>query len=486
MLEKFKDSGKSSTQDLLKSILDSALYGLMAYKSIRNEKNEITDFECLFVNDIAEEIVGKSTEQAEGHKLSEILPETYNSDLFNKYCQVVETGNFLTFEQNNAYKKTNKWYRLAAVKLADGFTVTFQDITDLKDSILEARDREKKYQNLFEESIDPIFTVDENFSFLDANPAFQNLFSCELKELVCLSLGDFFIRKDDYNLFRKKLLDQGKIEEFEINLKDSNDREMSCLINCVLIAEDKDGENSFLGVIRDMTKRKQADREILIAEKLAMTGKIARTIAHEIRNPLTNLTLALQQLQDEIPDDLEDTELYFSIIQRNADRIGNLISDLLNSSKAKELKLVEQSINELIKRAVDLVKDRLKLQHMKLEENYEKDLPEIPLDSDQFKIALINLFVNAIEAMEPNKGLLKVETSLENERIKLIIQDNGKGISQKNLENLFEPFFTEKKEGTGLGLTAVQNIIHSHKGHIEAESEMGKGTTFYIFIRVQS
>ena len=102
------------------------------------------------------------------------------------------------------------------------------------------------------------------------------------------------------------------------------------------------------------------------------------------------------------------------------------------------------------------------------------------LDKDQFKIALLNLFINAIEAMEPSKGVLLVATAKTNDHLLLSISDNGKGISEEDLRHLFEPFFTGKSEGTGLGLTTVQNIIHSHKGNIYVESELGKGTVFSL------
>ncbi|MFY0598883.1 MAG: PAS domain S-box protein [Cyclobacteriaceae bacterium] len=480
MLEEFKDKG-ASTEELLKSILDSAFNGIMTFKSIRNKKNEIIDFEWLFLNDVAERITGRKSEELLGAKLLEVMPANKDEGLFDQYVNVVETGNFATFEQSYSDEKIAKWFRISAVKLGDGFTVNFQDISDLKEALLEAETKEHKYRRLFNESIDPIFHVDQNFQILDTNPSFQRLFDYADDELVCMNFQQLFSDSNDYNLLRKILLDKGATDELEVELVHRVGEKKSCIVNCASIpSEDDSDEKSFIGVIRDMTKRKQAEREIIQAEKLSMTGKIARTIAHEVRNPLTNLTLALEQLKDEVSDDLEDADLYFSIISRNADRIGKLITDLLNSSKPKNLQLKKTSFNQLAEEALELVKDRLNLQSMELEKSLDENLPPLMLDGDQIKVALLNLFINAIEAMKPEIGKLNVKSFTKDELVFFEISDNGKGISRKDMNDLFEPFFTGKKEGTGLGLTTVQNIIHGHKGKIKAESEIGKGTTFII------
>ncbi|MFT7270292.1 MAG: two-component system, sporulation sensor kinase E, partial [Roseivirga sp.] len=234
------------------------------------------------------------------------------------------------------------------------------------------------------------------------------------------------------------------------------------------------------GVIKDVTRKKKADQEILWAEKLSMTGKIARSIAHEVRNPLTNLSLALEQLKDEVPEDIEDAELYFNIIKRNADRIGTLVTELLDSSKPKSLQLKGQSLNDVVLESMALVSDRIKLQNMTLVQNYHTSLPMIALDRDQIKIALLNIFINAIEAMKPDIGELRVTTYQEENEIVLEVSDNGKGIPKENLGKLFEPFFTAKKGGMGLGLTTFQNIIQSHLGKVRVTSELGFGTSFFI------
>ncbi|MEP5613868.1 MAG: PAS domain S-box protein, partial [Cyclobacteriaceae bacterium] len=397
MLEKFKDAADSSTEGLLRSILESSFYGIMTLKALRDDSDQIIDFELIFANDVAADIVGKKPDDLLDARLLELMPGIVDSGLFEEYKKVTETGEFITLEQFYEDEEVSRWYKISGSKLSDGLTVTFQDISDLKEAIADVKSEGKKYRRLFEESIDPIFLADASSQFLDTNKAFEELFVYGEGELICMTLSQLFKKKSDFKLFQKKLLDRGKVEEHEVVMTDKDGRKKTCLINCDSYYNEESQQKHTIGVIKDMSKRKKADRDILMAEKLSMTGKIARTIAHEVRNPLTNLTLALEQLKDEVSTESEDLDLYFDIIRRNADRIGKLITDLLNSSKPKELNPVSQSLNDVVKEALGLVRDRLKLKQMELVEKYAKDLPSIPIDGDQFKVALLNLFVNAIE-----------------------------------------------------------------------------------------
>ncbi|MBU2913239.1 MULTISPECIES: ATP-binding protein [Reichenbachiella] len=481
MLENFKNETNSSTEELLKSILDSAFDGIMSFDSIRNDRGDIIDFEWLFINDVAEELLDLESDDVMGERLISVLPLYQKYGIVDRLIDVVLSGKSTTFEQQVVDESSNRWYQMSIVKLGDGCTMTLQDITDEKEAIKAVKSRENKYQRLFEESIDAIFFVNHDFFFVDANEALIQAYGYSSIELSRMSLDMLFEDQADFLALKAELEQNGRREEYETVLLDRNQYKRYCTMNSVSIIDLDTDQQNYIGVIRDMTKRKQADLELLRAEKLSMTGKLARTIAHEVRNPLTNLSLALEQLKDEIPEEVaEDAELYFNIISRNTDRIGKLISDLLNSSKPKELQLVNQSLNRIVSDTLDLVRDRLNLQSMTLEESYEAAIPDFPLDADQLNVAILNLFINAIEAMKPEVGVLTVTTVLEKGKAILTITDNGKGIDQKSINHLFEPFFTGKKEGTGLGLTTVQNIVHSHQGVISINSELGVGTTFYV------
>jgi signal transduction histidine kinase len=231
-------------------------------------------------------------------------------------------------------------------------------------------------------------------------------------------------------------------------------------------------------------------------EKFAATGRIARTIAHEVRNPLTNINLAVEQLQSELDGQPagnmplsagpsadrrpENAELMLAMISRNSARINSLITDLLNSTKFTELVYKRVSVNQLLDETLEGAKDRIHLKNITVTKEYAGDLCDIAVDVERIKIAFLNIIVNAVEAMEPGSGILQLRTLSKDGKCVVSITDNGPGIEEESLSKVFEPYFTSKPKGTGLGLTNTQNIILNHNGHISFESKKGVGTTFTI------
>lgn len=217
--------------------------------------------------------------------------------------------------------------------------------------------------------------------------------------------------------------------------------------------------------------------ELRRLEKYAVTGRIARVIAHEVRNPLTNINLACEQLKSELED--ESNSMLFKMIARNSDRINQLVTDLLATTRIAELTFSDESLNEVIDESLELASDRINLKHIKVVKDYERDLPYVSLDKEKMKIAFLNIIVNALEAMSEN-GVLNIITRNENGYCSVKFSDNGVGLKKPEVNRLFEPYFTTKEKGNGLGLANCQNIILAHKGNIAAESEFGKGTSFTI------
>lgn len=231
--------------------------------------------------------------------------------------------------------------------------------------------------------------------------------------------------------------------------------------------------------IKELAHANVEIKELRNTEKFASTGRIARTIAHEIRNPLTNINLAIEQLKESNPA-TEENNMLLEMVKRNSLRINQLISDLLNATKFSELNFKKTSLNLIIDRALELANDRISLKHIKIEKHYANDICDILVDEEKIQIAFLNIIVNAIEAMEPEKGFLKITTENIHEKCRIIFEDNGIGMNEETLSKLFEPFFTNKEKGTGLGLANTQNIILNHKGKIEVESAEGKGSIFKV------
>ena len=232
--------------------------------------------------------------------------------------------------------------------------------------------------------------------------------------------------------------------------------------------------------INELDKANKELVQMRSIEKLAATGRIARTIAHEVRNPLTNINLSVDQLRSEMEEGKEGVFSLFNMITRNSNRINALITDLLNSTKFTELIYKRESMNKMLDETLELAGDRLQLKNIQVIKEYSDDVCDVSVDVERIKIAFLNIIVNALEAMESGKGILTIKTASVEGKCIVSISDNGPGIDKESLSKLFEPYFTSKPKGTGLGLTNAQNIILNHNGYIYAESELGKGTTFVI------
>ena len=214
-------------------------------------------------------------------------------------------------------------------------------------------------------------------------------------------------------------------------------------------------------------------------EKIQSAARLMRTLAHEVRNPLTNINLAAENLEAETEDDSLD--LYINIIRRNATRIDTLITEVLNSAKQKEVQTILQPIEPIVAKAISNVKDRADFQGITISQQLNSNNMLIPLSAPQFEIVLNNLLINAIEALgNIEDAKVSISGEVDGDRFVLKIKDNGSGIDKDKMEHLFEPYFTSKNNGIGLGLSATLSIIQAHKASIDVTSKLGVGTTFEI------
>jgi signal transduction histidine kinase len=236
-----------------------------------------------------------------------------------------------------------------------------------------------------------------------------------------------------------------------------------------------------------ITELAAANRELMelrSLERFTSTGRVARVIAHEIRNPLTNIDLSAGHLEN---DKLgpEDKKSFLEIIGRNSRRINELINELLSATKFTDLQYEAIRLDNLLDEALDEAVDRAQLNRVEIVRNYSRELIWVSVDRSRMKIAILNIIVNAMEAMTGDHGKLVLETRVaDNNHCVIIIRDNGKGMDGETLAKVFDPYFTSKSKGNGLGMTNTQNIILNHKGKIEVLSEEGRGTEFIITLNI--
>ena len=345
---------RSQLQGMLQKLFDTSPNGIMSFRTVRDAQHGIVDFAWLTSNQRANDIVGRS--DLIGKSLLSEIPDEEGAQLFQICLKLVEDDG--VYMSEHAYNRSgrNNWFRSHAVKMEDGFMVTFTDITE----------------------------------------------------------------------------------------------------------------------------QKRAQESNIETGRLELTGQITRTIAHEVRNPLTNIHLAIEQIHEEVGVDNADVLPFFQIIDRNLERIGTLINEMLESSRKRDLNLTPCKMDDIVNNALNAIRDRLDLKLMKSKIQIDPDLPKVMADCELINLAITNICTNAVEAMDPERGQLSFTANRDNDAVYLAITDNGKGIPADILERLFEPFYTGRSGGLGLGLTTTRSILKSHEVSMQVQSTVGEGTTFTL------
>jgi len=250
----------------------------------------------------------------------------------------------------------------------------------------------------------------------------------------------------------------------------------------------RDEEGKYLGssvIAYDITEQKRLEQQLIHSEKLSAVGQLAAGIAHEVGSPLTAISSLAQLLYEKSEDDWDKDKL--KIIREQIERISRIVRELVNFSKPISTSVGEVSVNKVIEEAAQIVKYDKRLKFFKFSMDLFPHLPLIKISFDQLLQVLINILLNAGDALEGReKGKISVTSRLVGEKIIVSIIDTGVGIEKENLDHIFEPFYTTKKpgKGTGLGLWVCYNIVRGFSGEIIVESEIDQGTAFHIVLPV--
>ena len=233
---------------------------------------------------------------------------------------------------------------------------------------------------------------------------------------------------------------------------------------------------------RDLTEVQNLKREVETTRRLASLGRLAAGVAHEIRNPLSSIKGFATYFRDRYRDNPEDQKTSEVMIQE-VDRLNRVISQLLEFARPPVIQKKRASLQSLIQRSLKMIERQTSAKGIQVLSELPSDIQDVDLDPDGINQVLLNLYLNAIEAMEQG-GTLTVSLSKKESSpwVKLTVTDTGAGISREDLEHVFDPYFTTKQTGTGLGLAIVHKIIEAHRGEVRAESEVGRGTTVSVLL----
>ena len=322
-----------------------------------------------------------------------------------------------------------------------------------------------------------LITLDTNGSVLYYNIAAQEI----LGKLIENSYGKRIdqVLPGIKNLLSECNRDLNIDKRWELNIE-TQGKKLILGISCFQIADNDGGVLGHGLIFQDITEIKAQEEKLKLIDRLAALGEMAAGLAHEIRNPLASISGAAEFLaQSGLV--MPEGQRLLTIIQKETQRLSDLTSSFLLYGRPEKKKLEDINLKEEFSAALILLSQRKKLQQAAVEMDVPDDLV-IKVDADMLRQVILNLLLNAFQALPKENGKIKIKAYKNDGKVYIEISDNGVGIPKDKIEKIFNPFFTTKPEGTGLGLSIVHRIITELDGHISVHSSPGKGTVFEIVL----
>jgi PAS domain S-box-containing protein len=462
-------------------------------------------------NMAAEEITGYKREEVQNQDCCEVL----KSDLCEEICplqEVLETGkpvyNYEIMITNKSGDKVPVNITASPLRSSSneiiGIVENIRDLTKHKGLWGRLREERNKAQQYLNIAGVIIVAINEKGIVSLINKKGCDVLGFKEDEIIGKNWFDLCVperfRKERKDTFQKVMAgEEEEAEDYEnIILTKTGDERIIAWHNTSVMDEN----DQIIGTLssgEDITIRKRTEEELMRSEKLASLGQLAASVVHEVNNPLAGIMVYVKLLQKKCASQKiqsESTEGQLLKMEKELDRTTKIIRNLLDFARQSEPSMSPIDINKVIDSALLLVKNQINLENIILEKNFGNDLPSVLADVDKIQQVLINIILNAIQAM-PDGGSLAISTSEapniligeeQKDTVRIDIKDTGIGIPKENLDKLFNPFFTtkEKGKGVGLGLSVVHGIVSKHEGKIDVDSEIEVGTTFSIYLEAVS
>ena len=454
----------------------------------------------------AEEIFGYTEEEILGRNASILVPDELKGEPEYLLKKIIESGNITDYETvrlNQDGDRVNVNISITAIRDSNnsiiGNSGIIRDITEKKqmeetlerythqlESIVEERTRElreseKKYRDMIENSPDGIMRITiKDGVFLSVNPAYCGLLGYEPEELVGKSSLDLKLWVHPES--RAKLiaiLDTDEVVrdfEYDVRTKSGEIKTLSCTGRAIF--NEREGMAEFEGIMRDITYRKWLEEQLKISERHAALGHLSASIGHEIRNPLGVISNSIFFLNRVIENADDKVSRHLEIMSREISVSNTIISDLLEFSSMRAPELEMTDLNALIRETINTIGLP---EDVKLNFHLSEKSTKCMIDKKQMNGIFLNLTTNAVHSM-PDGGYLTIRTDIGEGFIKIEVEDTGEGISDDGLDKIFEPLFTTKAKGIGLGLAIIKQYVENHKGLVTVQSREGKGTVFAVML----
>ena len=437
-----------------------------------------------------------STDKMMGKCFYDFLPREYQEIALDSIETVFRTGETDSFEVRTGESHASTWhtYRVGPLRISGkvvAATIIATNTTEFKQA-----EELLRYKELFDNVPEGVFICNRKGLLIESNDRVLESTGYSKQELLDLNITDL-VHDDQISMIEKTLQQVSKEKEarFEINIKAKDGMLIPNEINCRYVSYL--GELCFLCVARDITKTKMLHNQLIRSERLAATGQLAASIAHEINSPLQGITALLNVIRTKHKKDkklLEQLDLVKSAFESIRDTVRNLI-DLNRPGKEKKQTM---DINQVIENTSTLVRSYLTKSRVKINLNLKARKSTLTASPQQMGQVFMNLINNAVESITgsaefqetlkqtpTHSGEISIDTYNRNKELVIKVKDSGPGINKKDLEHIFDPFFTRKKTmGMGVGLSICHGIIEDHKGYIIAENDKGGGAVFTITLQL--
>ena len=512
----FQDiSERMQTEEALR--INQEMFSLfMRYSPIHVYIKDVTPTESrvLQASDNYQEMIGIDGREMIGKTMEELFPVEFAAKMTADDWAVVTNGKVLKLDEdfNGRYYTTVKFPIVQGDKtLLAGYTI---DITERRQAEEKTQKIARHYQALIEKAPDGIVLLNEQGNFKFVSPSAKIMFGFSVSEEMTGNPVQY-THPDDLPLVLSELgrllEDPSYVPTLQYRFSDKNGNWKwvestfsnlladpsveSIVINFRDITERKQAENEIRQLnaeleqrVEDRTRELSAAQEKLVRhEKLVVLGQMSSSVGHELRNPLSVINSAIYYLKMIQPNAAEDVKEYLGIIDQEVRTAEKIITDLLDFSRTKSVDREAVSVSELIRRTLE----RFPVpESVAVTIEVPPDLPQVFVDVHHMTQVLGNLTVNACQAMTSSNestlivGQLSLYSTVQNDMINITVKDNGAGISAENMNKIFEPLFTTKTKGIGLGLAVSQKLVAANEGRIEVESEAGKGTSFHVYLPI--
>lgn len=351
----------------------------------------------------------------------------------------------------------------------------------------QVRESEERYRQIFESAVDGLYRSTPDGNLVNVNPALAAMLGYQKPEdLQGINLmKDLFVDQGEGARQLARLRESGQIRDLECDLRRQANDAMPARISIRAVTDGTDNQMYHLGIVKDITEQKRLAQQLIVSERLAVVGELVAGVAHEVRNPLCGITTTLSALNRRL-ENRQEVKPFLDVVMTEVGRLNYLMEQLLEHSRPVRLDGDEAALRNAIAVVLEEFRGQADEKGVALSmENFDL-VPRLRVDRRKMHGVFTNLVENALQHTESG-GCVRLALSANGNakgdglaEVEIEVTDTGAGIAQENLSKVFEPFFTTRATGIGLGLAIVRKTIHDHGGTIAVRSNKDKGTTFVI------